>query len=83
MVIIFCWLTFFIYFICFLNILSLSELDSFYVKNLNDFGKFDGVKLDSDNKGLLFRATTYIQENQPFFLINKEWLISSCMNLLK
>jgi hypothetical protein len=47
------------------------------VKNLNDFGKFDGIKLDSDEKGLLLRATSNLEENKSFFLLNRKWLISS------
>jgi hypothetical protein len=65
-----------------MNIVFNTELESFYVKNFNDFGKFDGVKLDSDEKGLLLRATTIIEENKSFFLLNREWLISTGKHLI-
>jgi hypothetical protein len=70
-------ITLLIYSISLINIVFTTELESFYVKNLNDFGKFDGIKLDSDEKGLLLRATSNLEENKSFFLLNRKWLISS------
>lgn len=83
MVIKFYFITLFIYSICIVNIFSLTELESFYVKNLDDFGKFDGVKLDSDEKGLILRSTTAIEENKSFLLLNRDWMISSGKVTLK
>ena len=55
-----------------------SELDAFYIKNHKLIIELQGMKLDSDEKGLFLRATQDIPDKTGYILIPKDWLIFRC-----
>jgi hypothetical protein len=58
---------------------ELTDLEKFYINNHATIAEFKGIKLDSDEKGLLLRSTEAIAGNTPYLVLHSSWVIPSCI----